>query len=264
MIRKKLTWGLLPFLLALVLAFPLIVLGEISIYASDIDYPNSWSLLEDEELGLVIINDITGDIITQAGRFDENGNFVLIDIRDYYIELTTTPTVDEILYDEYYFSSCEYEDIIDPFITTRTRYELGGNRGVGRVNGNAVRVTPFVVGPATITTGQSTTISESFGGSASVSADVMNLFRAEVGSNWNRSLQTSTSFGITFNPIPAGRRGHVEFTPILTSHSATQFRVTYNALTGNVISRQNLGNVWGRYPRQAGGFADGIFRQVIS
>lgn len=107
MIRKKLTWGILPFLLAFALALPLVLFGEVSVYANDI-YPNSWSLVEDEELGLVIINDVTGDIITQAGRFDENGKFVLIDIRDYYIELTTTPTVDEILYDEYDFSTYEF------------------------------------------------------------------------------------------------------------------------------------------------------------
>lgn len=260
--KKKSIWVFLPFLLAFVLALPLVLFGEVSVYASN-TYPNSWSLVEDEELGLVIINDVTGDIITQAGRFDENGNFVMIDIRDYYIELTTTPTLDEILYDEYDFSTYEYEEIIEPFITS-TRHEVT-SRGVGRpVNGNPIRVTPFVQGPATITTGQSVTISESFSASAGVTAEVKRLIRADVGASWNTSLSTSSSFGITFNPIPNGRTGHVEFTPRFSNFTFQQFLVTYNIFTGNVVSRQDLGSVSARPPvRLSSGFADGTFRKVI-
>ena len=63
---------------------------QVPIFDVNID---AWEVRFDEELGFTYLrNKITGREILQAGRFDQFGNFYLIDLVEYAQKLNITPT----------------------------------------------------------------------------------------------------------------------------------------------------------------------------
>lgn len=123
--------------------------------------------------------------------------------------------------------------------------------------GTPIKVTPSVVGPASLSYGNSETASQSFNINISASADVTDKIRAGAGFTWNTSASTNTSFGVTFN-ISSGRTGYVQFRPYQNVTYGTVNELYYQY--GDLISKKNLGDAVGTSPiKLQNGFADGVF-----
>lgn len=117
-----------------------------------------------------------------------------------------------------------------------------------------VRVTPYVKGPATITYGQSSTVSESFGGNISISASVKGMIIAQAGAQfgvtWNSTASSSSTFSTSFS-IPSGKTG------------AVYFRAKMIRVSGSYYdSKLKAYYVYGDTPAKLGSFADGIYEAV--
>lgn len=117
-----------------------------------------------------------------------------------------------------------------------------------------VRVTPYVTGLATITYGQSSTVSESFGGKISISASVKGMIIAQAGAQfgltWNSTASSNSSFSASFT-IPSEKTG------------AVYFRAKMIRVSGSYYNSQlKAYYVYGDTPAMVGSFADGIYEVV--
>lgn len=130
-------------------------------------------------------------------------------------------------------------------ITSKTTYK-----------GNPVRVSPYLEGPGDIGMIYSTTITDSFNisGSISFTAGMKVAFISEVeakfGGGWTHQTSTNTSISIT-KYVPDGKTGVIEFTPFYTKYSGIYY-------DENLVAHE----VSGMTPNKINGFADGIFSLV--
>lgn len=113
---------------------------------------------------------------------------------------------------------------------------------------NQFKVTPTIVGPATITYGSSVTTTESFSFSLGAATEpIKSLLRANASFTWSNSSSSSSNFGATF-PVAAGKAGYVAFSPAYNNISAD---VTVNGVT-SIVS--------GSAPKKlVSGFTDGYY-----
>lgn len=72
------------------------------------------------------------------------------------------------------------------------------------------RVTPLVVGPATISSGESHTFTASYSGGITFTPAVLDSISATI--NLTKSASSNSSFTVTYT-IAAGKTGYVVFTP---------------------------------------------------
>ena len=123
------------------------------------------------------------------------------------------------------------------------------------IYGTAVAVTPQIVGPGTISYGQSKSITSTF--SVSVTSGDISTIIAKLGSNFSKSASSNENFGMTFH-IPAGKTQRIYFQPRLRS---TVGRIeTWKQRESDLYpSLESTKNVSGKVVTKVGKFADGKY-----
>lgn len=249
--------------MALFLALAMIMSMPISAFAVDFDqtdeeqdYYEEWSVESEEDGSIYIQNDATGETIVYAFRIDENGDEQPIDLADYACELNAASRLNQTIE-----SSNEVADDSVQRKPSAVTYAYEESLSY-RVVGNGIKVTPEVPGPASLSYGESVTVSEQFGGGISISAQVEEAITAGASFTWNKQLSTSSTFTVT-KEIPAGRTGYMEFRPYFNATTGTLTRMIVH-IPGGVVSSTDY-NAWGRSPIiLATGFADGIYDVVYT
>lgn len=118
--------------------------------------------------------------------------------------------------------------------------------------GTRRKVSPTVIGPATLTYGQS--VSESSSISVNFGAEINSrIFRAlalRFGVTYTHTSSSSEHFGTSF-PVPEGKRGAVYFTPEFYSGYCTYVDTNYQG-TGTYVS----------FPKMDGVFTAGVYELI--
>lgn len=104
------------------------------------------------------------------------------------------------------------ESIVDTYQTARaTGYNFKvTNQATALWASDQKRVTPMVVGPATISSGESHTFTASYSGGITFTPAVLDSISATI--NLTKSASSNSSFTVTYT-IAAGKTGYVVFTP---------------------------------------------------
>ena len=104
------------------------------------------------------------------------------------------------------------ESIVDTYQTARaTEYNFKvTNQATALWASDQKRVTPMVVGPATISSGESHTFTASYSGGITFTPAVLDSISATI--NLTKSASSNSSFTVTYT-IAAGKTGYVVFTP---------------------------------------------------
>lgn len=196
-----------------------------------------------------LLDMITQEKIYSAYKTNEDGKLVEITLDEYNNILTNME------------QSIEEENVqqaIEPRSPTIWKtYRYSGQKGNSVVNGARVKVSPDVKGPASLSSGYSTTVSNSFGGT--FSASVGDLIKKSASFTWNISASTTKTFSVTYK-VPKGKTGYVGFTPYLNKTWGIGYEDT-RTQTG-VISTKSA-TVYGYSPKKLkSGLADGLYALV--
>lgn len=112
----------------------------------------------------------------------------------------------------------------------------------------AVYVTPAVQGPATISYGESYSITSTFSGSLSL--PIKRKIVADLGASYSYSVSTNKNFTITYN-VPAGTTLRIQFVPRMRHTIGTYY---YDSFTEYDVDAY--------IPIKVNSFADGIYQPV--
>ena len=117
--------------------------------------------------------------------------------------------------------------------------------------GTEQKVTADVLGPATISYGESITITETFSFDASVTIKEIMIknIEAEVGFTWSSSADSTKTFSVSF-PVSDGKIGAVYFTPYYGKFDAAYVHSEQRIYKGTLMSPK----------KTASGFADGLYQ----
>lgn len=197
-------------------------------------------------------NRITGEVIVDAFELDNTGRFVKIDLIAYADQLNTMPHVS---------NDTTFTDIVVEPPESRTSISYTYDEDYNYIGlGSAIKVTSDVVGPATISYGESVSITQSFGGEISIQGTIKRAIQLGATFNWNTSVSSSAQFSVSYE-IPSGRTGYIQFRP---RYHVTEGTLTQYITTDSVSSVNDTFNVWGQCPvKLASGFADGIYERVL-
>lgn len=199
-----------------------------------------------------LLDEVTNEKIFEAYRTDEDGEMIEISLEEYKEILDNMEGI-EVINNEF-----EESKQMQKSPMTWKVYRYSGEKGKSKVNGQRVKVSPDVKGPGSITSGYSTTISNSFGGS--IAGTIGNSIKKSASFTWTTSASTTKNFSTTFS-IPKGKTGYIGFTPYLNKTWGTGYEDTMTQ-TGK-ISTKNLGTVYGISPKKLkSGLADGLYAVV--
>ena len=113
-----------------------------------------------------------------------------------------------------------------------------------------------------MTLSQGFTVTESYGGSFTLSATAKNAISDSAGFTWNRSLAINSTFSVTYD-VPDGQIGYIEFVPYLNKITGSLYEAFSDPTTGYMSDYVYKGQAWGTCPiRLVTGFADGLFYPV--
>ncbi len=219
------------------------------------DSSEDWRVVTEEDGSVYLQNDATDEIIVYAFRIDENGNEQSVDLAEYAHQLNTLPRAPESsdVMDE---QNDQQKAIFRKPGTSTYVYSYKETKAYETL-GDGIKVTPDAVGPATITYGESVTVSEEFSVGISASATIKDAITSEVSFDWHAQLSSSSNFTVA-KQVAAGRTGYVEFTPRLMVTEGTMTRKLVH-IPGGVVSSSEF-EAWGKSPIMlATGYADGIY-----
>ena len=249
---KKISKNITSFILSITMLFTL----SSPAFAVENFPPNqnsqreNWIVASAEDGSIYLENEATGEIIVSAFKIDENGIEQPVDLVEYANELNNIsiiPTIDYL----------NKQTDIMPRKGTAVAYsytEKTSYKGIG----TGIKVTPDIVGPATITYGESVSVSEQFGGGITISTEIKKAITAEANFTWNVELSSSANFTVS-KDIVAGRTGYVEFRPYLNVTKGTLTKKVIHVPEGFVVSSTDY-DAWGQCPIMlSSGFADGIY-----
>ena len=219
-----------------------------------------WVLKTFESGDKYLYNSNSGQMIVKAYTYDETGTLVEIDLNDYLdiknslLDVANLPTqisgVSIPLENDKELSYASDYSWVPSYRETNTYIGLG----------EPVKVTGDVVGPATVSHFNSSTVSHSFGGDVGMTLGIQSAIQASASFSWNVSLESEVSNGYAF-PVPEGEIGYVQFTPYL---NVTVGDLYYIYMAPFVYDEVYIGEVWGSSPKQiAGGFADGAYELIL-
>lgn len=192
-------------------------------------------------------NTENGRELVQAFRIDEFGNQIFIDLIEYANTLNRATLLPQ--------QSVLVEDLSEASAESAYSYIYEEQNSYIGISVNGTKVTPDVVGPATISYGTSATYSASFGGSISLNMDMIAAVVNGASVSWSYSASSSQNFGMTFN-VASGRIGYI------------QFKAYWNVSTGRLFEMPlygpgNIYDAWGQCPKVlSNGFADGIYELI--
>lgn len=194
----------------------------------------------------------TGEIIVEASAIDSTGHLVKIDLVAYANQLNAAPQ---------FPSASVCTNITEERQARRTSISYSYQEDSTYVGlGSGIKVSPDVVGPGTITYGESTSVTESFGGDISIDFSIKKKIKGSASFNWNTSLQSGSQFTAGFS-VPSGKTGYVRFRP---RYNVTEGILTQYVTTDSLIVDTYTFEVWGQCPiKLATGFADGIYELAL-
>lgn len=218
---------------------------------------DEWLVKYDETGCAYLENSITGEKAVRAVRFDENGIPYDVDLIEYAQELNA-PQINDWQNSNpapLPANSARANVTAERYEQSRWYYTTGA----------AQKVTANVKGGtsgATISYGNSVSVSDSYSGSLSFTATVKRNIQAGASFSWTTSASSSSSFGVTFKLNP-GETGYVAFQPRLYATTGTYIRESINTETGAVtpVSRTT---VTATCPvKLSSGFADGTYMLML-
>ncbi len=223
-----------------------------------------WIDRTDENGSIYLENTQNGEKMLEAFCIDAFGNTIELDLLEYINELNNAVIIDTAETstgsDSFTALAINNPIIITPHTTAEYEYvytQTSSYVGVG----NAEKVTPDVVGPATVSYGNTITVSESFGGGLNLTVNLKKKISAGASFNWNISLSTNTSFGVSYN-VPAGKTGYIQFKPRLDVTKGHLYEKFY--FNGALQSTTDMGECWGACPKKlSSGFADGTYELIL-
>ncbi len=127
-----------------------------------------------------------------------------------------------------------------------TYYEKSGSNGL--VARKSLYVTPIVQGAASISYGQSYTITSTFTGSLGIV--IKRAVVKDLGDSYSYSVATNEEFGVTFS-IPEGKYARIKFTPMMRHTVGTYY---YDSFTSYDVDAYIAIKV--------GKFSDGLYERV--
>ncbi|NBJ90879.1 DUF6060 domain-containing protein [Acutalibacter sp. 1XD8-36] len=214
-----------------------------------------WEVNRQEDGTVFLENKLSGETIVEAFRFDDDGQTVPVDLLEYVHELNAL--------DSEQISSAEESDVpamlerdVTPMPYTTYSYKESSS---SKVSGSAVKVTADVKGPASITYGESITISDSYSAGVTLSSSIKRAIQIGASFTWQRSLSTGTNFSVTYK-VPSGKTGYVKFTPYLNKTKGTLTRST----TMGIIVGTETYDAEGKSPiKLSNGLPDGTYAIVL-
>lgn len=211
-----------------------------------------WYATADQNGAIVLHNDATGETITDAFRFTETGERVPVDLQLYASELNESIEINSTMEKIMVFSSDTV--LRGPSTYVYTFEESSTEKKLG----TAIKVTSDIEGPATVTYGESATITDSFGGNISINEKIEDAIEVGASFTWNKSLASSAQFSVAYD-VPVGRTGYIKFTPYYNISSGTIVRRLYSP---SLVKTDRFPG-WGKSPiKLATGFADGVYALV--
>ncbi len=212
-----------------------------------------WVVTYDSNQKVFLKNTKTGEELIQAIRMDSNGNTIDINLEEYVNQLN-----------HQIHTSSQQKSIIENSIITPMSYMLykyvETSTYVGL--GSPKKVTPDIIGPATISYGSSATISEAFGATISATFQVKEAIK--VGASitpWNKTVSSAAQFGATF-PVDSGRTAYVQFVPYLDV-SVGNLKGIFMTDFGDIEQIVDYGSSWGATPQKLdNGWADGAYQLI--
>lgn len=208
----------------------------------------------------ILFNSGTGETIPEAHRII-NGQAVPVSLQELCIALNSSLSEESFAAD---LETSITDDPTDPDVARRApvyfyRFE---DTQTSRVNGSPEKVTDDYIGPTQISIVTSVTITESYGGSFTLSATAKNAISDSASFTWNRSLASGTSVGAAYD-VPDGQIGYIEFVPYLNKITGSLYEAFSDPTTGYMSDYVYKGQAWGTCPiRLNNGIADGLFYPV--
>lgn len=233
-----------------------------SVFASKDEGP--WVIKYDEIQNIYLTNLQTGENLIKAFTLDVSGNPVYLDLNDYVQELNRQYQQENTdLQVKAFEQSEETQDSLtsSPDTSVSPQSLIYIKRYLEtytyKDSGSIIKCSPDAIGPATITYGNSVTVTESFSASFNLTAEAKKYIKAGASFAWNDSASTSTSFGVSFS-VPSGKTGYVAFSPRRNVSVGDMYEEVWN---GNILVVENhLGLVSGYSPiKLSNGFADGVY-----
>lgn len=214
-----------------------------------------WYLKKLDNGDIVLQNDATGKTIIDAFRFTENGMQVPVDLQVYANELNNAIMQEATLKEISAFTP----DIVPQGRPSTFAYTFEQS-SADKTLGTAVKITADIKGPASVSYGESVTVSDSFGGDISINAKIEDAIEGGASFTWENSLSSSAQFSVTYS-IPAGKTGYIQFTPYYNLSTGTIVRRLYSP---SLVKTERFKG-WGRSPiKLSTGFADGIYALVTN
>jgi len=259
--KKKISVLFLCFVLLLA-CFPNFAFAESNMELNKQSY---WKVMTNNQGEIYLYNTVTGEKMVQAYRIDENNNIVYLDLEALAGHLNAMEYAKRLnLVEDIPLpkspASQKDNDVVPQYTTLLPWREYRETRSYTKL-GTPEKVTPDYVGPYTITHATSITVTESFGGSVSISGAVKDAIKAGASFTWSRSAQSSTTIGGN-TTVPEGKIGYVQFTPYLNVSEGDVYYCVASS-TGK-ITKIYEGTAWGSCPKKlSNGMADGIYQLIL-
>ncbi|MDF1618672.1 hypothetical protein, partial [Petrocella sp. FN5] len=189
-----------------------------------------WSKKVDDNGKATYHNTKTGVTIAQAFTYNENGELVEVSLDEAMPNILESKEKAEDKKNK--IKIIEKKDEIDDVILSGFPYHTYNyNESVkSTVTGAAEKITPDVAGPTPIQYGTSSTFTDSFSLSISLSGEVEDAIEAGAGFGWETSASNATTFGVVYQ-VPAGSYGAVYFAPY---YNYTRGTLTVYTHTGGI------------------------------
>lgn len=256
-------------IMVFVMATLMLFASSTTALATDYDKQDSssdlgnWEVRSNADGDIYLKNTQTGEKMIDAYGYDDSGCLQKVDLTEYAQELNQTCFVQE---EDAFINQRELlsSQITDGNISSNSAtwpaksYSYKESRSYKGI-GSAQKCTPDVVGPGTLSHGQSFSISNSFGADLSLSSAAKNAIKAGVSFSWSITLDTASNFGMGYQ-VPWGKTGYVQFRPYYNVSKGT-LSITY--LYGGQITGVERYSAWGQCPmKTATGFADGKYELI--
>ena len=249
--------------LSVLLTLALILTTSFTVFAADYSSNENnqgiWEVITNADGNTYLENTQTHEIMAKAFKLDTSGNPVILDLTEYAQFLNqSTPILPATQEQSITQKQPEATDgSVQAVITYAYTFEESESYlGIG----TAKKVTPDVKGPATISYGQSVTITDSFGGDLSITGSIKKAIEIGASFGWEHSFASDTTFGLEYD-IPSGKTGYVQFKPY--------YNVSLGILNEKIfydlhLMHDNYYDAWGQCPVETStGFADGVYELII-
>jgi hypothetical protein len=258
MYKKNMVYKLLITIMTFVLVF-----STSSGASAAVNSNFKWIVKKDNNKHIYLQNTKTGEKMVDAISLDDSGNPIHLDLKEYAKILNCQQ---EIKQDTSSTNKVKDLQSIEGTTPSLSRtYQIEATYSYVQsyattTTGMPSKVTPDIVGPTTVSYGNSVSFSESFSVSVSINGEMKKVIKGGATFTWNSSATTSANFGLSYQ-IPAGKTGYVSFSPY---YNITVGNLTTKLWQDGVCFQTTTTAATGYSPKVlANGIADGIYALMI-